>query len=87
MTRQRRPPLPPLPPHPPLHELPWMRIECQGETGQWLVFCMAVHDGRIVGGAPIGKNMIGMNARAAWRLWAHRKAKLMRIDPPPRPDP
>lgn len=64
-----------------------MRIEAQGETGQCFTFYMAVHDGIIVGGAPVGKNMIGMNARSAWRLWAHRKAKLMRIDPPPRAAP
>ena len=81
MNRPRRPP-PVLPPHPPLHELPMMRIECQGESGQWLVFCMAVHDGMIVGGAPIGKKMIGMNARAAWKMWARRGARLMRLDPP-----
>jgi hypothetical protein len=61
-----------------------MRIEVQGETGQWLVFCLAVHDGKVVGGAPIGKRMFGMDARNVWRFWRNRKARLMRLDPPPR---
>lgn len=67
---------------PPAHELPWMRVEIRGETGQWFVFCLAVYDGWIVECAPVARRMFGQRARTVWKLYAHRGAKLMRLDPP-----
>lgn len=66
---------------PPLHELPWIRVEIQGESGQWFVFAAAVHDGKLVGGAPVARRMFGLDARSAWKMYRRRGAKLERMDP------
>jgi hypothetical protein len=69
---------------PPVVELPWMRVELTGESGNTRVFCLAVHDGWIVSAAPIARRHIGQRARAAWKLFANRGAVLSRLDPPAR---
>lgn len=66
---------------PPAHELPWMRVELQGESGQWFVFCVAVFEGWVVATAPVAKRMFGQRARAVWKMYANRGAALMRLEP------
>lgn len=64
---------------PPIAHCPWMRVEVVGERGRPIVFALAVHDGWIVGGARIGRKLVGQRARDVWKLWISRGAKLDRI--------
>lgn len=66
---------------PPAHALPWMRVEIRGKR-EWVVFALAVHDGRIVECAPVARSMLGLPARDVWKHYAHRGAKLTRLEPP-----
>jgi hypothetical protein len=58
---------------------PWMRVSVRGESGAWLTFALAVHDGWIVATAPIAKAWFGQRAKDAWRFWRGRGAQLERI--------
>ena len=71
---------------PPITELPWMRVELQGETGQWFVFGLAVHEGWVVAVAPVARRMFGHRARDVWKIYRSRGAKLMRLDAHVKPE-
>jgi hypothetical protein len=66
---------------PPVAELPWMRVEIVGESSKTYVFALAVHDGWVVGGAPIARMMIGQRARDVWKMYKRRGAALSRLEP------
>jgi hypothetical protein len=64
--------------------LPWMRVEIVPSRGCPIVFAVAVHEGRVVGGAPLGMQMaaaVDYDARKLWKGLAARGAQLMRMDP------